>query len=362
MAPDARLAPRAGTRAPSAVQLVAHARKIAARFGTDAARQALAMRLRQLSTLVACFTLVSAEPSSAQVLRQPPQAVPAMPPTAMPVRLGPPSDHAAYFRAALEVVAVLGIGVSQYWIAAANNTRDWDFPRWSERLSDVNVRFDNNTQVTNNLLHPLAGAAYYGLSRANGLSIGESVLYAQLASAIWEVGLEWREKVSINDMIVTTAGGTGVGECLVQLAAYLNSAPDGGAWPQDVAAVTLGFPVWVHDELDDRQADPRPAKDALGFSAAYQHRFTLELQNSWLDDAAGLEQQLFGVRLDVQLSSLSGLLAPKTFSTWFAGGNFSEMSLELGFDHEGRGVHRCGVRRGPGRPLCAVGGPVHDRV
>jgi len=306
------------------------------------------MRQRQLSTLVAGFTLAVAGASGAQALpsparpaevAQPPAAAaalaPAAAPAATPLRLGPPSDHAAYFRAALEVVAVLGIGTAQYWIAAANNQRDWDFPRWSERLSDVNVRFDNNTQVTNNLLHPLAGAAYYGLSRANGLSIGESVLYAQLASAIWEVGLEWREKVSINDMIVTTAGGTGVGECLVQLAAYLNSAPDGGAWPQDVAAATLGFPVWVHDELDDRQADPRPAKDALGFSAAYQHRFTLELQNSWLDDAAGLEQQLFGVRLDVQLSSLPGFLAPRTFSTWFAGGNFSAMSLELGFDHEG---------------------------
>lgn len=251
------------------------------------------------------------------------------------LRLGPPTDRAAYGRAALETLILLGIGTGQYWLSAPSNTRDWDFPRWSERLSEANVRFDNNTHATNNLLHPLAGAAYYGFSRANGLSVGESVLYAQVASALWELGLEWREKVSVNDMIVTTAGGTGVGEFFVQLAAYLNSAPDGGAWPQDVAAATLGFPVWVHDELDDRGADPGPAKDRLGFSSAYHHRFTLDIQNDWVDDAADLEQQLLGVGLSAQLSSLLGLLEPKTFAVPFYQGNFTEAELDLQFDHEG---------------------------
>ena len=89
---------------------------------------------------------------------------------------GPPSDEAHYGRAALEMGAVLAVGVGQYWLSASSNHRDWDFPRLSQRFDEENVRFDNNTHVTNNLLHPLAGGAYYGLARANGLSVGESVL------------------------------------------------------------------------------------------------------------------------------------------------------------------------------------------
>lgn len=254
---------------------------------------------------------------------------------------GPPTDHAHYGRAALETLGVLGIGVSQYWIAASHNARDWDFPRLSERLQERNIRFDNNTHLTNNLLHPLAGAAYYGLTRANGLSVGESVLYAQAASAVWELGLEWREKVSINDMVATTAAGTAAGEFLVQLAAYLNSAPDGGEWPQRAAASTLGFPVWVHDQLDDRHPDPRASKDRLGFSSAYHHRFTLDVQNAWLDDAAERQGQLRGVRLAAQLSSLPGFLEPRTFARPFARGDFTEGFLDLEFD--GRGLENVDV-------------------
>src|SRR5262245_37659357 len=122
-------------------------------------------------------------------------------------QLGPGRYPPAYARAALEVAGVLSIGVAQYWSNADTNARDWDFPRWSDRRSGAGVRFDNNTHVTNNVLHPLAGSAYYGLSRANGLSVTASTLYALAGSSIWEGLLEWREKVSINDMVATTFGG-----------------------------------------------------------------------------------------------------------------------------------------------------------
>lgn len=287
------------------------------------------LRLGSLALCAALSLTVWSETVRGQV---PPGTV--LPPAPV-LRLGPPTDRAAYGRAALEMMGVLAIGVGQYWLSASSNHRDWDFPKLSERFEEQNIRFDNNTHVTNNMLHPLAGSAYYGLSRANGLSVGESVLYAQVSSAIWEWGLEWREKVSINDMVITTAGGTAVGEFFVQLAAYLNSAPDGGGWPQQAAAATLGFPVWVHDKLDQRSADPRPAKDGLGFSSAYHHRFTLDLQNAWLDDAAERQGQTRGVRLAAQLASLPGFLAPETFARPFARGDFTEALLDLEFDGSG---------------------------
>src|SRR5262245_65483353 len=48
--------------------------------------------------------------------------------------LGPATDRAHYWRAALEVAGVLSIGVTQYWINRTGNSGDWDFPHWSERF------------------------------------------------------------------------------------------------------------------------------------------------------------------------------------------------------------------------------------
>ncbi|HVZ33092.1 MAG TPA: DUF3943 domain-containing protein, partial [Polyangiaceae bacterium] len=260
--------------------------------------------------------------------------IPALPP-ALRLELGPPRYPPHYARTALETIGLLALGTIQYWMAAAENKRDWDFPRWDQRLSGTNIRFDNNTHATNNLLHPLAGGAYYGFARSNGLSVGEAALTAQIAAAIWEFGLEWREKASINDLITTTAAGTAVGEFWVQLASYLNSAPSQGGWARELAAATLGFPVWFHDRLDGREPDPRAPPDNLGLSAAYRHRFTLDLQNSWLDDTYEQHQQLVSVRTSAELSSLSGFLEARSLSTLFAEGNFSEASLDLGFGASG---------------------------
>lgn len=238
-------------------------------------------------------------------------------------------------RAALANLGALALGTAYYWLSADTNSRDWDFPRWTERFREENVRFDNNVHSTNNLLHPFAGATYYGLARVNSLGVGESMVYAQVSSAIWEWGLEWREKVSINDVIMTANGGVPLGEFLVQLAAYLNSAPDETTWAQDIAKTTLGLPVWLHDKLDGRRPDPSPPADRLGFSSAYYHRFTTDLEHAWLDDAGEREQVLRGVSLDATLSSLPGFGKAEALDTVFANGNFTEGRLDLGFDGSG---------------------------
>lgn len=247
----------------------------------------------------------------------------------------------AYGRAALEVLGVLAIGTAQYWMNVKTNSRDWDYPEWSKRFDTSAVRFDNNTHVTNNILHPLAGSAYYGLSRANGLSVGASAAYTFVASTVWEWGLEWREKVSVNDMFATTLGGIAIGEFMTQLGLYLNSAPS--TTPvQEVAKATLGFPVWVHDRIDRREIDPPAARDRLGFSAAYRHRFTLAFENHWLEGPAQPGLELRGVQLEGALASLPGFLVPETFASSFAQGDFTTGSLGLHFD--GHGLREADLR------------------
>jgi hypothetical protein len=249
--------------------------------------------------------------------------------------LGPVRREPSYGRAAVEMLGVLSLGTIHYWMNAKSNSADWDFPRWSERWDSTAVRFDNNTPVTNNVLHPLAGAAYYGLSRANGLGVAASASYTLASSAIWEWGLEWREKISINDMIATTVGGVAIGEFMTQLGAYLNSTADDTNAAQDVARATLGFPIWIHDRLDRRQPEPPVGRDNLGFSSTFSHRFTLAYETQWLVQSNDPSLELRGVALDGQLVRLPGFLAPETWATSFAQGNFSTGSLDLRFDGSG---------------------------
>ena len=272
------------------------------------------------------------EPSRGEPSRGEP---PSSEPETASLPLGPATSEPKYLRAALANLGALALGTAYYWLSASANARDWDFPRLSERFNEENVRFDNNTHLTNNLLHPLAGASYYGLARVNSLGVGESMVYAQVSSAIWEWMLEWREKVSINDVIMTPNGGVPLGEFLVQLAAYLNSAPGDTTWGQDVAKTTLGLPVWIYDKLDGRRPDPSPPADRLGFSSAYHHRFTTDFEQSWLDDSGEREQVLSGVSLSATLSSLRGFGKPEALDTVFANGNFTEGQLSLGFDSSG---------------------------
>jgi hypothetical protein len=239
------------------------------------------------------------------------------------------------------MLGVLAIGTAQYWMNVKTNSRDWDNPEWSKRFDASAVRFDNNTHVTNNVLHPLAGAAYYGLSRANGLGVGASALYTLASSSLWEWGLEWREKVSINDMFATTLGGIAIGEFLTQLGLYLNSAPS-TTTAHDVAKATLGFPVWIHDRVDRRLPEPPAARDRLGFSAAYRHRFAIAYENHWLESPNEPGVELRGVTLEGSLVSLPGFLVPETFATTFAQGDFTTGTLGLHFD--GHGLREADIR------------------
>ncbi len=248
---------------------------------------------------------------------------------------GERSREPHYVRAAAWGGLLLAFGTTWYWVRADLNEVDWDFPALGERLTFEAVRFDNNRFSTNNLLHSLAGAGYYGLSRVNGLSPVESFLYAFAASAFWEYAMEWREKVSINDSVFTPGAGVSLGELFFHIGEYLNSAPGGGGWPQRTAAATLGFPRFLHDALDDPPPPPPLPPDALGFSSAYWHRFHLAWEIDQVTNDLGDSAISQGPVVEAELVAVPGYLRPGDIELGFAHGNFTRGRLRTLFDENG---------------------------
>jgi Domain of unknown function (DUF3943) len=86
------------------------------------------------------------------------------------------------------------------------------------------VRFDSN-QFSLNWSHILGGAMYYQFGRTNNLSWPASWLMAFVGSTWWEVIGEPKEVISINDQILTGAGGFPLGEAWFQVGNFLLHRP-----------------------------------------------------------------------------------------------------------------------------------------
>ncbi len=154
-------------------------------------------------------------------------------------------------RVTLEEIGLLGAGFLQY-LQTASNSSDWDLDySWGslgKKLAGGAIAFDTNRFDTNWVTHPVAGLLYYSAARGNRLSIAESFLVALASSTVWEYLGEFREQVSINDMVVTPVGGLILGEALFQLGSFFDR---GHRTPtREALAWFFGAPAKVHDALD----------------------------------------------------------------------------------------------------------------
>jgi len=99
---------------------------------------------------------------------------------------------------------------------------------------------DNDPFSTNMLQHPYSGAIFYGFARSAGLSYECSFLYTAYGSVLWEYAGEITPP-SINDLIMTSIGGSFLGEALFRMANLLlrSGGNDPGFLRQAGAAVIL---------------------------------------------------------------------------------------------------------------------------
>jgi hypothetical protein len=232
-----------------------------------------------------------------------------------------------YGRTALELAGVLAIGTTYYWIVSDPNKVDWDYVDLGDRATHVDVKFDNNMFRTNFLMHPLAGTMSYWLSRVNGLDIYWAAANSALSSAAFEFVLEWLEKPSINDLVVTPVGGIAGGEFFFHLGDYLNSAFGRDNAFQRAVALSLGLPEAIHHPLDGVEAAPAATPDSLGYSSAYWHRFGVGFGPANVTNDKGLHAQVYDLVFDANLVAMPGFLRPGVFGVGFHQGNFTEGHL-----------------------------------
>jgi hypothetical protein len=176
--------------------------------------------------------------------------------------------------------------------------------------------------------HPFSGAFLYAAARRNGLNLAESFGYAVASSTAYEFLLEWREKPSINDLVVTPAGGLAIGEFFVHFVDYVHSAPGGGRTIHRVLSYPLGLGGHLHPA--HRSIDSLPA-DSLGYSSYFAHRFDLMIGTSSASNDESRSAALHTAEVSAQITSMPGLLRPGRFATSFADGNFTEARARFGY-------------------------------
>lgn len=247
----------------------------------------------------------------------------------------------ALLRAAIEEALALGAGTAWYWIDRERQVADWDFPSIKQRLTFEAWRYDNNPFDINFFWHPFNGAGFHVLARSNDLSLPASFGYGFATSMVWEYVLEFREKVSINDVIATPAAGVAFGEFFHWLGRYLNSAPAGERAWHDSLRWTLGFWRSAHNALDHAgDLRTQSAPDNLGLSSDIWHRFNLSY-TAGSAAAASTERSaddnvgLTGIRLRGELVAIPGYRRPGRFTQFFADGNVSRLRVDLGVASDG---------------------------
>ncbi len=141
----------------------------------------------------------------------------------------PAKPQKRWGRAVVEGVGHFIYATASYWIRQDVMMEDWEYQfTWKDQKRRFffldGPRFDSNT-FQFNWTHSMAGAIYYNYARVNNFNVLESLLYGMGASYFWEFVVEFKEVVSVNDMISTPMGGPSIGESLFQVSRVFRDSP-----------------------------------------------------------------------------------------------------------------------------------------
>lgn len=228
-------------------------------------------------------------------------------------------------------LAGLTAGTVVYWLFPSPNERDWDFSDPAEHFRWSAFRFDDNPFATNWVMHVFTGAGAYLVGRAHDLSIPIAWLYAFAASTFWEVFLEFREVISVNDLIVTPMGGLAMGDFFLHLGRYVNSALRPTAW-HHAAGWIFGAPVALH-RLTAQTEIPEAWSNDAGFGTSIWHRLSLGAGPAYKTKGRWAGEFSF----DGELVALPSFLRVGRDRRFFSDGDFTRLDARLSLGAGGGG-------------------------
>jgi hypothetical protein len=178
----------------------------------------------------------------------------------------------------IQLGTLLALDAGWYEWQIELNKQDFDFARtfagqWHRLASPAGYRFDDNDRYLN-VGHAFMGATYYQIARANGGGLLTSTLFDIGASTAWEMGVEHREVVSVNDQIVTGLGGVSIGETLYRVSdVFARGKPTVRNRILMGLVSPMRLPAWLMGEAPHGSG----TYDARGLDGSVFHRFDLAL-------------------------------------------------------------------------------------
>ncbi|HEV8551496.1 MAG TPA: DUF3943 domain-containing protein, partial [Polyangiaceae bacterium] len=240
-----------------------------------------------------------------------------------------------YLRAAVEELGLFGAGLGYYFIEQQQNSIDWalnyDWLSFRQKLTCQACALDQNFFDTNFVTHPLAGTLYYIAARGNRLNVLESFGYAFAMSTFWEFIGEFRERVSVNDMIVTPLAGLAIGESTTELGAFFDRGCPTVA--NSVLGTLFGPSKSLHDGLDGARLARAKTCDPHGFALEGSHRFAFFMGDAavWAHHGeAAVNELRLGLSMDV--AHLDTLGRPGRDWVGFTEGNVASIDGRVAFD------------------------------
>lgn len=141
-----------------------------------------------------------------------------------------PNSSLRFIRNSVDSSAIsLGSNLNAAAMVVSTNFAVWGFDRFITHsefayISPSTIRanfrkgfvWDNDFFNTNLFLHPYNGGLYFNAARSNGMNYWQSFPYSIGGSLMWELFME-KEYPSLNDLISTSIGGSGLGEVTFRL-------------------------------------------------------------------------------------------------------------------------------------------------
>lgn len=234
--------------------------------------------------------------------------------------------------------AALELGSGTIWyIADDRNVLDWDRPSLRSRLTGESWRYDNNSFWMNFAGHPLFGSGVYAVARDSHSGVFFSFLASFLTSMAWEFGIEYNERVSINDVLFTPVTGVALGEFSHKLGFYLSSHAKGSAGRTALSWALTPLTQASHFTCAGEPTRGYPA-DSLGYTSGMWHEFYADYGISGVRATGAPEALLQQLRTGGSFAALPNHRSPGRSSRGFWSAEISRLRLALEKSSLGAGV------------------------